>query len=384
MNFIGISEPEDDFQIRRDLVQKISNLGKEYYQNPQASLVFTAILIHPDGITQDELMSLTALPRTTISGALTTLRTLGFISVVKHSNLRKKVYLSSLDQNDAFRRYLQHLLQNFEETGGFPQIILDQLQTLPSSAQKTPTIIHFIEYLLHFQKSNAFVISYFKQYLSRSFTPPHVPDKARNQIIQRMQKSLVDILHKFPQETDLKNPARNEDPNITLRLDEIKRDYFRRFMNLMEKTEKTPLYSVLVNLLYIEADAPTQDRIKNLINAPRSTLSDALRRVENDHLIKSLRFRQDRKIHYFPSIPRQLLLPFKLFSQLRSLVTLLDGLRQKYQKIAPNSRGQADSAKKQGIRNFVQVAMKEYDRMIDFLLFLERQLAEEFQLTEFI
>ncbi len=359
-------------EIKRTIIRELSLVGAEFYLNPQNGKVFTAVLMSPDGVTQESIMHLTDLPRTIVSECLATLKSSGFVAMMKHPKKRKKFYRSNIELRIAFQLYLQQYLDALKENIQFTREISIELQDLLNLGQPSPALHYFHQYLLLYQQQNEFVIQHFDLYLSGQQKPPNIDEQRRVEFIMKFFASIQPILDIASQDSDRADLPKNiTEP----KLDAIKQNYLRQFMNLMEKIEKKPLYPALVNVLYIESDPPTQDRLFSLLGIPRSTLSEALKKVEGDGLIRSVRFARDGKMHYFPHIPRKILLFTKFLTMCRQLQNVLNKLKDMMPRVPKSHSGS------QAVIQYLQRAIAEYDTMVDFLLFLEMRLTDTFQLN---
>jgi hypothetical protein len=94
-------------------------------------------------------------------------------------------------------------------------------------------------------------------------------------------------------------------------------------------------------------------------------------------LIFSIRFQEDNKLHYFPRIPRNLLLSSKFAVMINQLIHAIKKMEY-FLTLLPNTEVQMND-----VTHFLQHAIKEYNLMIDFLFELEFRIDESFSLNLF-
>jgi len=328
-------------------------------------MTLSAVAFSPDGITQDDLIVLTGGSRTKISSTLSFLRSTGLIKIVKIPLIRKKYYQLNIPLNDIYRSFFGYLQKKYEENISFIENVLSSLQSLKNSSEILE-LSHFKNYLEDFIKTNS--LDFSRRFNDRSLNFPKLNPALQSKYIKELsivaKATLSQTSHDSPFSPSSK-PSHE--------LDTIKQSYFQQLRALYEKTDRKGLYIALVHFISIEVDAPTQERLMTLTNLPRSTLSEALSKIEADGLIKSVKNTNIGKLCYFLRIPIQLIWIIKRYQLLQLFFELIEFFTKISNKISQDT---SDS----GLIRYINMTIHELDQYINYVLFLIKRISDEFKL----
>lgn len=370
-NPIPFSSSNSLFEIRQLILQKILTIGTEVFINPWDSIILCVIAINPEGITQDEIIVLTGRSRTKISKSLKLFRKTGTIKIIRKPSIRKHYYQLNVPLNKLFHKFIELSLIEYQENSLF----VDEILSAVLSIQKKPQISElsfFRSYLDECLELNKIVISLYQGYINHTLNLENINPQIQTTVMKKISQLIQTIFSQEPH--DIKKRSSIVPPKYSIQLDAIKQSYFQKFRTLQEKTGKNSVYVSLINLLYIEKEAPNQDRLIYLTKLPRSTLSEALSKIEADGIIKAVRNSKTHTRYYYLRIPRKLILPFKIFQIIRSILELIEFFRDITHK---HPEMKSDS----GIIKYLNTGIREYNQIINLLLSLLLRVSEEFDLN---
>jgi len=87
----------------------------------------------------------------------------------------------------------------------------------------------------------------------------------------------------------------------------------------MQKLDRKPDMSTILNLLNLDKSPLTQDRIIFISQLPRTTVSSILSELTQLGYIKCLQKPKSRILYYYPRLPRILFLPAKFIKEFQFL-----------------------------------------------------------------
>lgn len=339
----------------------------QIYYNSWNFMTLSAVAFSPDGITQDDLIVLTGGSRTRISSTLSFLRSTGLIKIIKIPLIRKKYYQLNIPLNDIYRSFFGYLQKKYEENTSFIEKVLSSLQSLKNSSEILE-LSHFKNFLEDFIKINSLGIYFSRKFKNRSLNFP----KLNSDLQSKYMKKLSVVAKATISQTSHNSPF-SPSSKPSHELDTIKQSYFQQLRALYEKIDRKGLYIALIHVISIEVDAPTQERLMTLTNLPRSTLSEALSKIEADGLIKSVKNTNIGKLCYFLCIPIQLIWIISRYQLLQLFYELIEFFTKISNKISQDT---SDSE----LVRYINMALNELDQYINYVLFLIKRISDEFKL----
>jgi DNA-binding transcriptional regulator GbsR (MarR family) len=286
-------EKEAFFQLKIDFLSFIEQILD--WQNPNIILILFALLMEKKRTTQDQLIELTGLSRTTISETLSLImddpRGIPILQTRKRGD-KKKYYYCPL----TFKEYIMKLF------GGTLKLIELNLEFIPSLLKRITTLDKQNNAVAHVHNFMTFFYSYnhLIKVIMDNFDPIITtyfdnPEKLFN---------FVDFIDKGKLHLEIdkvisESPAYQQKDNIDL----IKRDFIKEMTKLGQGSSSgsNKELAFAFFMLYLEIGPITQEDIIKITKSRRAAVSEALSLLVRQNFAKVVKKENNRKKYYTPT-----------------------------------------------------------------------------------
>jgi len=251
--------------------------------------VLFSLLLEGDYITQDRIMELTGLSRTTVSETLKKLSD-PFSSfpvlATRRPGKRMKFYYCPLGIDD----YVMTFFTSATSTSDFSEEILHEMRArLDALGSETPEVLHvrkFFTYLLGVLILIQGLLEYTRMHMERfSEDPDYIPKFTDEEF------TAIEREHPEP-------PARMFKPRENDTLLDIKREYIRETLEHASPVGRRREIGAISLALILSAEPMNQEEIMEVTGYGRSTVSENLAKIEEMNVLSVVKKPGDRKKYY--------------------------------------------------------------------------------------
>ncbi|MFW9869042.1 MAG: hypothetical protein ACFFFO_02470 [Candidatus Thorarchaeota archaeon] len=271
--------------------------GDPYPRNVYGCLL--SIMVEPEAVSQERIMELTGFSQATISLAIQKIQLLFPVRTIKKVGERKHFY-----EYDAPNRFALDLTQKRTEVQDLDTgFIIPILEKAMVEVKKEPSLKRFIDYLNNLllylnltheiRSDNAIVFE-------QAMKDGRLDAKKLFKLESLKRKPLSDFLMKLKEASyGYVCPPITKESSLS----DLKREYLTGV-----KSNFNPLYSQVLANQYMIAHAvilegtATQERIENLTQLPRSTISEVLSLIKNRGVVKFTKKEGSRVKYYRPGL----------------------------------------------------------------------------------
>jgi DNA-binding transcriptional regulator GbsR (MarR family) len=280
-------------QLKIDFLAFMEQVHGSLGFEPNLIAVLFSLLVEGDYITQDRIMELTGLSRTTVSETLKKLAN-PFSSfpvlATRRPGDRRKFYYCPLGIDD----YVMTFFTSATAASDFSEDILHEMKArLDALGSETPEVLHvrkFFTYLLDVLTLIQGLLEHTRTQMERfSGDPNYVPEFT--------DEDFAAIEREHP-----KPPSRTFRPRKNDTLLDIKREYIRETLEHASPVGRRREIGAISLALILSPDPVTQEEIMEVTGYGRSTVSENLARIEEMNVLSVIKKPGDRKKYYRTTI----------------------------------------------------------------------------------
>jgi DNA-binding transcriptional regulator GbsR (MarR family) len=287
-----MSEDPDEqslMQLKIDFIAFMEQVHGSLGFEPNLIAVLFSLLLAGDYITQDRIMELTGLSRTTVSETLKKLAD-PFSSfpvlATRRPGKRMKFYYCPLGIDD----YVMTFFTSATSASDFSEEILYEMKArLDGLGSETPEVIHvrkFFTYLLNVLIMIQDLLEYTRMHMERFSEDPDYIPKFTDEEFTAIERNRPEPLARMFKSRE----------NDTL-LD-IKREYIRETLEHASPVGRRREIAAVSLALILSADPMNQEEIMAVTGYGRSTVSENLTKIEEMKVLRVVKKPGDRKKYY--------------------------------------------------------------------------------------
>lgn len=280
------------FQLKLDYLSFITQI-QDWHDKSITSIIF-ALLMEREKITQNQLMDLTGLSRSTISETLSLIindpRGIPVLETRRKGD-KKKYYYCPLTFEEYIKRLFGGTLKIIDVNLEFTPQLLYRLKVLKEQNEATLHVEAFMLFFYRYSQIIKVIMENFDETITNYFENPDNPKKFEELIQLNDLESI--IKYRISESRIL---IKNDSLNL------IKKDFLNEMLKLGQEsssgTNKELAYSFF--LLYLNKDPITQEDIIKLTKSRRAAVSEGLSLIVRQNFAKVVKKENDRKKYYEP------------------------------------------------------------------------------------
>jgi len=350
---------ESLLQLKIDYLAFMEQIHGALGFEPNLMAVLFSLLIEGEYITQDRVIELTGLIRSTVSETLKKLTDPSSefpVLVTRRPGDRRKHYYCPLD----FYEYVMNFYTSANSASEFSEeISLETLARLDALGLETREASHvrtFISYLLEVVTLIQDLLKYTGEHMERYLREPEYTLHFSEEDFEAMK-----VEHPEP---DAPRFTLNEDDSLLA----IKQDYIRKTLEGAAPIGRRREIGAVSLVLILSADPVTQEEIMEVTGYGRSTVSENLAKIEELNVLNVVKKPGDRKKYYRSVMKLQGYGTQKFQIQQRSYGQIVKMIEGRFLPELEKTPG--DASEKERLERFFRENLRAYGLIIEYISFL--------------